>query len=100
MDVEPEVPLEELRRHEEAVRDGNDRLGIEGEGGVETVRLKDWDPEPEGRLLRRGRTDSAAAPTRPVGTRETEGDLVPSREPLEHVGAERGGRGDREHCYA
>src|SRR5205807_5338686 len=65
-------------------RGGLKRRGEVGENG---------NPEPLGARLRRRRSGLTATTGGLVGTGEQEGDLVPRREPLEHGGAERSGRG-------
>jgi len=54
------------------------------------------DAEPHRGLLRRRRPDAPAASLRRVRTGEQVGDVVRRGQPLEHVGADRRGRGDRE----
>ena len=96
MDVEPERPFEQHRRDEEAVRAHDDDVRRDPDTVVEPCRLLDRNPQPLGRLLCGRRRDAPPAPRGLVGPRQQLDDLELRREPLEDVGAERRGRGDRD----
>ncbi len=96
MHVEPEPAVEQRVGDEQAVRGDDDRVGGDLDALVELGGLRDGNPEPLGRLLGGGRRELAAATARLVGTREQQHDLVLGGEALEDVGAEGGGRCDRD----
>jgi hypothetical protein len=92
MDVQPEVALEQVARDQAPVRDQNDRLGVERP----VVALDDGDAELQRGQLRGRRPQTAAAPSRRVGLREYERDLVPRRQSLEDLRPERRSGGQAE----
>src|SRR6185312_12332364 len=96
MDVEPERALEQLVRDQEAVGADDDRVRRDADRRTEPRRLLERDAEPLGHLLCRRRPHLAATPARLVRAREQLHDVVLRREPLEHVGPELPGRGDRD----
>jgi len=81
---------------QEAVVANDDRMRRDADPVVELCGLLDRDPETLGHLLRRRSGDSPAPSRRLVRPREQLHDFVVGGEPLEHVGAERPGRGDRD----
>ena len=83
-------------RDEQAIGDNDHRRRPEVEPLHRALGLQNADPEPLGRFLRR-RRDVLPSPTCwRIRARQQRGDRVPCREPLEHVGAEGRGRGDRD----
>ena len=73
------------------------RVRINEQGGVDGVAVvDDGNAEAYRHLLRRRRRELAATAARRVGPRQHLRDVVCRGEPLEHVGAERRGRSDRE----
>ena len=96
MNIQPQMSLEKLARNQEPVRsDDHDvrwKLGLSRETGW----LGDRNAEPLCDGFRRRRLQRAAATAGLVGAREQKRDVVLLRKPLEHVGAERRGRCDRD----
>ena len=81
-----------VARDQPPVGDEHDRLGVE----QVVEALDDRQAELHRLQLRRRRPQAAPAAGRRVGLGEHERDLVPRRQPLEDVGAERRARGEAE----
>ena len=95
MDVEPEVAVEQDLRDEDTVGGDDDRLRGQIQLGSQTLGLQHGDAEALGRLLGCGRREQAAASARAVRACQAESNLVPAGQELEHVGAKRRRRGER-----
>jgi len=99
MHVEPEPAVEQRVGDQQPVRRDDDRVGRDLDALVELRGLRDGNPESLRGLLGGCRRELAAAAARLVGTREQQRDLVLGGEALEDVGAEEGGRCDRDPHY-
>ena len=94
MDVQPQASPEERLGDQQPVGADNDGVRPELDAGLRALGLEHGDAEPLGGELRRRRRDLPPAAPRRVRARQQRGHLVPRREPLEHVCAERRRRGD------
>ena len=100
MDVEPRALYEQLLRNEEPVRADDHGRSAKVEPGLRPFRLEDSDPEALRDELGRGCRDPPSPPGPCVGPREQRRGVEARGEPLEHVRAERRGRGDGDPCHA
>ena len=93
VDVQPERAVEHRLGDERAVRGEHDRrlLGVEV---LQALGLAHLDAQPLGRFLRGRRPKTPPAALWPVRPSQQVRDVVPRRQPFEHVGAERRRRGD------
>ena len=93
MDVEPELPLEELRGDDHTV--GGDDHDVSALGALcEPIRPGDRDAQLLGALLRRRGPKTPPPASTGVGPRQHERDLVVGGEPLEDGRPEGRGRSD------
>ena len=90
MNVQPERALEQRLGDQQAVRGDDHRVDVLD---LWPLRLEHARPEPLGDGLR-GRRARPPAPRSRVRTGQNERDVVSRRKPLEHLRAERRGRGD------
>ncbi len=100
MHVQPCALREQRLGDEQAVRADDDGRRVELEPLGRALGLEDGDPEPLGDDLRRRRRNLPSAPRGRVRPGQKRGDVVPLREPLEHVRPERRRRGDGDAGHA